>query len=152
MRLLPKTQERVPEHTADDVNRQIREQTADRLRYYAQHPGEIPARLKQLDHEWDIERTLEANAAGFGLGGLALGAFVWRRFYLFPAMILGFLMQHALQGWCPPVPIFRRRGFRTVNEINAEKDALRRLQQSGARRRHGKPTRAELRKALRQVA
>ena len=36
-----------------------------------------------------------------------------------------FLLQHALQGWCPPVPILRRQGFRTRHEIDAERQALR---------------------------
>ena len=33
-------------------------------------------------------------------------------------------MQHALQGWCPTVPEFRRIGVRTAKEINREKYAL----------------------------
>ena len=37
----------------------------------------------------------------------------------------GFLLQHAVQGWCRPVPIFRRLGIRTASEIDAERYALR---------------------------
>ena len=66
---------------------------------------------------WDIERTLEANASLVALIGLGLGAFVHRRFYLLPAVVAGFLLQHALQGWCPPLPVFRRLGVRTAREI-----------------------------------
>ena len=33
-------------------------------------------------------------------------------------------MQHALQGWCPPLPVLRRLGFRTQNEIERERYAL----------------------------
>jgi hypothetical protein len=36
-------------------------------------------------------------------------------------------MQHALQGWCPPVPILRRLGFRTAREIFEERLALKSL-------------------------
>jgi hypothetical protein len=36
-----------------------------------------------------------------------------------------FLLQHALQGWSPPVPVLRRLGFRTANEIEAERRVLR---------------------------
>jgi hypothetical protein len=34
------------------------------------------------------------------------------------------LFQHAVQGWCPPVPILRRMGFRTIYEIEQERREL----------------------------
>ena len=34
------------------------------------------------------------------------------------------MLQHALQGWCPPLPLFRRLGFRTQEEIARERYAL----------------------------
>jgi len=40
--------------------------------------------------------------------------------------VTAFLLQHAIQGWCPPIPILRRFGFRTADEINRERYALRR--------------------------
>ena len=73
---------------------------------------------------WDIERTLEANAATASLIGLTLGATVDRRWFAFPAIVAGFLLQHALQGWCPPLPVFRRMGYRTSYEIDYERYAL----------------------------
>ena len=39
----------------------------------------------------------------------------------------GFLFQHAVQGWCPPIPILRRLGFRTSYEIEEERAALKAL-------------------------
>ena len=30
----------------------------------------------------------------------------------FSVGVLAFLLQHALQGWCPPMPVFRWLGFR----------------------------------------
>jgi hypothetical protein len=33
-------------------------------------------------------------------------------------------LQHAVQGWCPPVPIFRRLGIRTQTKIDHERYAL----------------------------
>ncbi|HEX6006061.1 MAG TPA: hypothetical protein VFZ14_18870 [Burkholderiales bacterium] len=80
-----------------------------------------------LDREWDIERTLEANASSLALVGLGLGAFVNRRYFALPAVIAGFLLEHALQGWCPPVPLLRRLGFRTQSEIDEERYALKAL-------------------------
>jgi hypothetical protein len=38
-----------------------------------------------------------------------------------------FLLQHALQGWCPPVPLFRSLGVRTASEIDEERYALKAL-------------------------
>lgn len=34
---------------------------------------------------------------------------------------------HAVQGWCPPVPISRRPGFRTASEIARGRNALKAL-------------------------
>ena len=42
-------------------------------------------------------------------------------------MVGGFLLQHAVQGWCPPVPVFRRLGVRTQTEIDEERYALKAL-------------------------
>lgn len=122
---IPPSPTRVPEHTDSEVNRRLRERIHDRLHYYAAHPEEIDERLEQLDREWDLERTLEANASALGLGSLLLGAALDRRFYLLTGTVLGFLLQHAVQGWCPPIPFLRRLGFRTPREIEAERYALR---------------------------
>ena len=50
-----------------------------------------------------------------------------RKFFVLPALVAGFLLQHALQGWCPPVPLLRRLGFRTTAEIDYERYALKAL-------------------------
>lgn len=126
--MLPSTKDRVPLHTDHEVNEQIRRRTeANVARCAREGPAAIEHRLDELDHEWDIERTLEANAATAVLIGVTLGASVDRRFFALPALVGGFLLQHAVQGWCPPVPIFRRLGFRTQNEIDHEKYALKAL-------------------------
>jgi hypothetical protein len=123
--MLPTNVERVPGNTADDVNAQIRRQTTDNVAHYGSRGDQtIERRLQQLDAEWDIERTLEANAATVALVGLGLGVLVDRRFLAVPALVAGFLLQHSLQGWCPPLPIFRRRGIRTQPEIEQERYAL----------------------------
>ena len=119
--------ERVARNTPAHINNRIQEQTNLNILYYADHPQEIPQRLEELDHEWDIERTLEANAATISLVGIGLAAFVDRRALVLPAVVAGFLLQHAVQGWCPPVPVFRRRGVRTRDEINQERYALKAL-------------------------
>ncbi len=125
--MLPATTERVSAHTADAVNRQIRREAEERIGYFATHPADIPTRLRELDREWDIERTLEANASTLAFTGVVLGATVDKRWLALPALVLTFLFQHAVQGWCPPVPVLRRLGFRTASEIEQERYALKAL-------------------------
>jgi hypothetical protein len=123
--MLPTTVCRVPDHTDASINEMIRQQTQRNVaRLQNAGPEAIRRRLAELDAEWDIERTLEANAATASLIGLTLGATVDRRWFLFPAVVAGFLLQHALQGWCPPLPVFRRMGIRTSYEIDHERYAL----------------------------
>src|SRR5687767_10946272 len=103
--MLPSTVDRVPAHTDREINEQIRKRTEANIAHYSRAGRvAIDRRLRELDEEWDIERTLEANAATACLIGVTLGATVDRRWFFFPAVIGGFLLQHALQGWCPPLP------------------------------------------------
>jgi hypothetical protein len=122
-----KRAERVQRATPGPVNQRLLRETEQRLHYYASHPDEIDARLAALDQEWDIERTLEMNAASLGLAGVVLGATVSPRWFVLPAVVSGFLLQHAIQGWCPPLPVLRRLGVRTTGEIERERYALKAL-------------------------
>lgn len=122
---LPSTVHRVPQHTDSSVNDQIRRRMRRRVAELAEAPrSEIDRRLAELDQEWDIERVLETNASLAMLTTLGLAATVDRRWLFASAGIAAFLFQHAVQGWCPPVPIFRRLGFRTSYEIDEERYAL----------------------------
>jgi hypothetical protein len=126
--MFPTTVERVPSQTCERVNEQIRGQTERRIEQIGRSgPAAIARRLRELDAEWDIERTLEANAATASLIGVTLGATVDRRWFALPAVVGAFLLQHAVQGWCPPLPVFRRLGFRTASEIDYERYALKAL-------------------------
>ena len=122
---VPSSPERVPTSTAETVNRDLRESLAERLHYYGEHPEAIDGRLAELEEEWDIERVIEANAAVITLSAIGGGLWVWRGLFAVPVVVATFLLQHAIQGWCPPVPLLRRLGFRTRREIDAERDALR---------------------------
>jgi hypothetical protein len=123
--MIPAATTRMTQNTAEHINEQIRRETeAQVTRTAAAGPAAIEQRLEELDREWDIERTLEANAAGAALVGLGLGTFVNRRWFLLPAVVAGFLLQHAVQGWCPPVPLFRRIGVRSQTEIDYERYSL----------------------------
>lgn len=121
------TANRVSAQTSDEINHRLRWQMEERLAYYEAHPDQIPTRLEELNREWDIERTLEANASTLAFTGTMLAATVDRRWLALPAIVTGFLFQHAMQGWCPPLPILRRLGFRTAEEINQERYALKAL-------------------------
>jgi hypothetical protein len=117
--------DRVREHTHPEVLARLDIDTAARLMDICRDPGAIRERLAELDSEWDIERTLEVNAASLILGGTALSAMTGRRSLLVvPLVVSGFLIQHAVQGWCPPLALFRRLGIRTHLEIDAERAAL----------------------------
>jgi hypothetical protein len=74
--MLPNTSERVPRHTPASLNRAIRSRIDQTVRQHAAHPERIDERLAELDREWDIERTLEANAATLAFTGVVLGAAV----------------------------------------------------------------------------
>ena len=125
--MVASTVERVPRHTGEAINRQIMGQIAESVRWHAAHPEGIDRRLHELDQEWDVERTLEANASTLAFTGVLLGATVDKRWLALPALVTAFLFQHAVQGWCPPLPILRRLGFRTAREIDTERYALKAL-------------------------
>ncbi|HEU5179549.1 MAG TPA: hypothetical protein VFW45_02055 [Candidatus Polarisedimenticolia bacterium] len=123
--MLPATTDRVTRNTPDDVNERIRRMTeANIARYSCGGPDAIDRRLKQLDHEWDIERYLETMAPSLTLIGMALGLTVNRKWFALPVIVQGFFLQHALQGWCPPLPFLRSLGVRTTSEIEQERYAL----------------------------
>ena len=142
--------DRVRTQTASHINAEIDRRTRLRLlRAAGAPPAAISRLITDLDEEWDIERWLETNASVLALGGTLLGIFVNRKFLLLPCLVLPFLLQHALQGWCPPVPILRRKGIRTRREIDAEKYALKALRGDFAGlERNGEPI-AEARAAWR---
>ena len=125
---LPATTHRVELHTSPKLNEAIRQRAdAEIVRLEGAPAAEIDQRLQALDAEWDVERLLQTNASVFVLVGLALATTVSWKFLLLPAGVFGFFAQHALQGWCPPIPVFRRLGVRTQREIERERYALKAL-------------------------
>jgi len=124
--------DRVRSSTASHVNEEIDIQTDINIhRYKGKSRAEILERIQMLDKEWDIERVLEVNASTLALTGLILGLTKNRKWLFLPGIVLPFLLQHGLQGWCPPLPLLRRLGIRTRGEIDREKYALKiRLEKS----------------------
>lgn len=118
--------DRVRRYTDARVNQQIDRQTeANVSRYSRRDDAAIRRRIRALNKEWDIERVLEVNASTLALTGVILAVTVNRKWLYLTGGVLAFLLQHGVQGWCPPLPILRRLGIRTRGEIDREKYALR---------------------------
>jgi hypothetical protein len=121
-------QERVRKSSSEQANQDIDQEITENIRLFGYNgAGLVTSRLQELDREWDIEKTLEVNASALALTGLALGMLVNKKWYALSGVVAAFLLQHGLQGWCPPLPLFRKLGLRTKNEINEERTALKAL-------------------------
>ena len=117
--------DRVRRHTDPVVLDRIDEKIERNIRFYAtQAPHALGNRITELENEWDLERVLEANAATLAFSGAVLGLVSSKKWFLLTCGVMGFLFQHTVSGWCPPVPVLRRLGFRTRSEIDREMFAL----------------------------
>jgi hypothetical protein len=117
--------DRVRRNTSVRSLEKIDDDFRESIRYYSmQPPWVINARLRELEKEWSVERWLETNASALAFLGIILGLTVNRKWLAVPVVVTGFLFQHAVQGWCPPLPILREWGVRTRGEIDREKFAL----------------------------
>lgn len=121
---------RVPKHTAVEFTKRIRDEATRWIAYYKEHPDEIGQRIRALNEEWDIERMLATGSSCLSLIGLALGLERSRRWLVLPLAVQGFYLQHSIQGWCPPLPVLRRLGFRTPMEIEQERAALKEIRET----------------------
>src|SRR5215510_15114664 len=101
---IPK-EDRVRAQTDPAINRKIDAALERRLRFYSvQDRQTLTERLEELNREWDIDRVLEANASSVVLISMVLGITGRRKWFVLPVLVSSFLLMHALQGWCPPVP------------------------------------------------
>lgn len=119
-------EDRVKEATPSSINQKIENDTWQRISsYIGKSEAEISARIKELNKEWDIERYLGVNMSTLAMSGLILNAATKNKNWLIlPGVVLTFFMQHAVQGWCPPLPLLRKLNIRTSKEIEQEKYAL----------------------------
>lgn len=123
--IIPPTTKRVEQHTSKIINEKIEQNTIENLKRYKDASTiELSKRIKDLDREWDTERVLETNAAGIILISTILGFTVSPYWFILIGIVSFFLLQHAIQGWCPPLPIIRRLGIRTQEEIYSEKTVI----------------------------
>lgn len=119
--------DRARRHTARSVLRRIDDDTLDHLMEVETHPEATGRRLEALDREWDMDRTIEIEAATMGLIGLALGTFVRPALLALPATVGAAVFLYGTKGMYPLLPIFRRLGIRTAREIERERYAVKAL-------------------------
>lgn len=119
--------DRVRANTWPPINDRLDAEARTRLRDASAATHEVSERLSYLDSEWDFDRILEAEAATMGLLGLVLGATVDRRLRVLPGVVAAMLVVHATHGWYPLLPLFRRMGVRTRDEIDRERYGLKAL-------------------------
>lgn len=109
-------------HVLDDIDAQL----VARIERLRDTPSGIEGRLAELDKEWDVERLLIVNASTLVVIS-TLASLRYRPLALVPIAVGGFLLQHGLKGWCPPLALFRRGGMRTRQEIDLERYSLKAL-------------------------
>lgn len=126
--MLSDTTQRTELHTASFVQHQLDERLKDSIAHHADggHAA-IERRLRELDSEWNIERMIETEAPTMIGLGIALGALVNRKWFAVSAMAASMVIVHSIQGWYPLLPLFRRLGVRTQQEIEQERMALKAL-------------------------
>ncbi len=125
MKQQEQVRDRVREVSPEKRKKMVDENILDNMRNYRNLSAiEITHRLEELREEWDIERYIEVNASSLALTGIILGTFVNKKWFVLSGFVAGFLLQHGLRGWCPPVPVLRALGVRTRQEIDEEIYAL----------------------------
>jgi hypothetical protein len=123
--ILPPTSQRVFLRTDPRVNAEIRNQTIRNLNIFKNcNETEITERIRSLTQEWDTERVMEVNASLLMILSSYLGIKTSRFWFVLTGAVGVFMLQHALQGWCPLLPLIRKWGVRTADEIHAEQVAL----------------------------
>lgn len=123
--MLELREDKVRKNTADKVNQKIDKCTKENIERYSNESREtVRDRIGKLNEELDIEQALKLTSAANVLIGIGLGLTVNRKWLLLGAISSAFLIQHSIQGWCPPLPVLRRLGVRTRDEINEEIGAL----------------------------
>jgi hypothetical protein len=121
--------DRVRANTWPPVNDRLETETRLRLQRAAATASTdaLTARVTQLDYEWDFNRTLETEASLVGIIGLTLGIAVDKRLLVLPGFVAAMLLLHATHGWYPWLPLLRRVGVRTQDEIDRERYGLKAL-------------------------
>ncbi len=122
--LHPVGYDRVRAHAPRSITARLDRKTEERFHEAAADPVFLEKRLRKLDREWDLDRAILVAFAGLGTAALALGLRKnWRWRFPLSAQI-AFLLLHSLVGWSPQAIVLRLLGFRTRQEIEAERRQL----------------------------
>ncbi len=116
--------DRVRAHGPRILTARLDRKTEARLRNAALDPDFVEKRLGELDREWDMDRAILLLFAGMGLAALGLGLRKDARWRVPLAAQVTFLALHSLVGWSPQTMVLRWLGFRTRQEIDAERRRL----------------------------
>jgi len=112
-------------HTRELLNQEIDNRIHESVAFYsAAPPDALERRLRELDHEWDIERATETVMSTAILLGVVLTVVVGPWWWLLTGVAAACLLSHSLFGWWPLLPAFRWLGLLTPSEINHERYAL----------------------------
>ncbi len=120
--------DRIRRNTPPEINQVIDKRTRENIRFYGTQSREtLSHRIVMLEDEWDVERVMGLSAAACALFGLVFGLFKSRVWVLLTWLSVPMLLQFQAQGWSYPLLPLRRLGFRTRQEIDLEKYALKAL-------------------------
>jgi hypothetical protein len=126
--MITKTSERVEQNTSDAINQQQAEYIQSKLRKYSgASKFALDRRLKKLEREWTTERAIELEAPMMIAVGAGLTYWLGRKWLALPLFSAGMLLLHGIKGWYPLLPLMRRLGLRSQNEILREREGLKAL-------------------------
>src|SRR5207249_1740533 len=115
---------RVPASTPAHVNERIARATEQRVARLGGNLAATARRLRELDREWDVERVTMLSATVDAFLTLGLGVWRGRRWLVGGLALLGAAMlAHTMGGQRPSLPLYRRLGVRTREEIEVERYA-----------------------------
>ena len=101
------------------------EKIQDNLVHYANETEQvIQKRIRQLNKEWDTNKTLIVSGAAMALAGVVLGLTVNKKWYWLTSAVASLAVEHIFKGWSPPVSLLRAAGMRTKKEIEKERQGL----------------------------
>ncbi|HWT73847.1 MAG TPA: DUF2892 domain-containing protein [Mobilitalea sp.] len=123
--IFPPTSQRVFLKTDPLTNAEIRNQTIRNLNIFKNcDQNDVGERIRQLSQEWDTERVIEVNSSLLILLSSYLGIKTSRFWFLLTGAVSVFMLWYAFLGWYPLLPLVRKWGVRTEDEISAEKASL----------------------------
>lgn len=106
---------------------EFRRQFEMSMAYHAAHPEQIDERLAELEDEWCAEDVYRTALLGAGATGALLSKVRSRLWAVLPIAAVFLRFQNLRQDNPPGLAFVRRAGFRTRDEIEQEKYALKAL-------------------------